>query len=200
MSPRPPRQPPVSVEFLGSFPKRLPAPELPEVAIAGRSNVGKSSAINTILVRKRAARVSKTPGRTQAINLFRVDDRFTLADLPGYGFARVPEAVQHQWKALVEGYLGSRETLRLVLCLVDARHGPQKNDLALLSGLRAAGLPYRVVATKVDKLTRNKRKGTLNKLARGLGEDKLVPFSSLSKEGIDRVWDLIDAAVAGGGR
>jgi GTP-binding protein len=195
MNPRKTRHAPVSVDFIGSFPKRLPAPTLPEVAIAGRSNVGKSSAINTLLVRKAAARVSKTPGRTQAINLFNIDQRFILADLPGYGFAKVPEDVQARWKDLVEGYLGTRETLRLVICLVDARHGPQKNDLALLSGLRAAELRYRVVATKVDKLKRNKRQGALSKLARGLGEERLIAFSSETREGTDAVWALIDRAI-----
>ena len=200
MNPRKPRHAPVSVAFVGSFPKRLPAPTLPEVAIAGRSNVGKSSAINTLLVRKAAARVSKTPGRTQAINLFNIDQRFILADLPGYGFAKVPEDVQARWKDLVEGYLGTRETLRLVICLVDARHGPQKNDLALLSGLRAAELRYRVVATKVDKLKRNQRQGSLSKLARGLGEERLIAFSSETREGTDAVWAVIDRSIEKAGR
>lgn len=195
MSTVPPRPPVGKVEFLGSFPKRLPAADLPEVAFAGRSNVGKSSAINTLLNRKKAARVSKTPGRTQAINLFRIDNRFNLADLPGYGFAKVPLEVKDRWKRLVEGYLGSRESLRLVISLVDARHGPQNNDLQLLSGLRAAGVPYRVVATKTDKLTRNKRKGTLAKLARGLGEPAVLGVSSLSGDGFDSLWQVLEKAL-----
>ena len=198
MSPRVLPHPPVKVQFLGSFPGELPAASLPEVAMAGRSNVGKSSAINTLLMRKKAARVSKTPGRTQAINLFNVDEAFILADLPGYGFAKVPEAVQVRWKALVEGYLGGRSTLRLVVSLVDGRHGPQKLDVALIGGLRAAGLPYVVVATKVDKLPRSKRKATLAKLARGLGEDRLLAFSSESRQGVDELWARISAAVASG--
>lgn len=196
MSPTSHRPPVGQVDFLGSFPGRLPAPDLPEIAFAGRSNVGKSSAINTLLGRKKVARVSKTPGRTQAINLFRIDGRFTLADLPGYGFAKVPLEVKDRWKGLVESYLGTRETLRLVVSLVDARHGPQNNDLMLLSGLRAADVPYVVVATKTDKLTRNKRKGTLTKLARGLGEPTVLGVSSLSGDGFDTVWARIEAALA----
>ncbi len=171
---------------------------MPEVAIAGRSNVGKSSAINALLGRKGVARVSRTPGRTQAINLFRIGERFNLADLPGYGFAQVPREVQDRWKGLVEGYLGSRETLRLVICLVDGRHGPQNNDLALLKGLQEAQIPYRVVATKVDKLSRNQRQGSLVKLGKGLGVSPVLGFSSQTREGVDELWAIIEEAVAGG--
>jgi len=177
-------KPPGSVQFIGSFPDELPAPELPEVAFAGRSNVGKSSAINGVLGRKSAARVSRSPGRTQTINLFKVDNRYMLADLPGYGFAKVPEDVQARWKGMVEGYLGSRETLRLVVCLVDSRHPPQKLDLALLGGLTGAEIPYLVVATKVDKLPKSKRKSILAKLRKGLGVPELHALSSLNGEGV----------------
>jgi GTP-binding protein len=155
------------------------------VAFAGRSNVGKSSAINGVLGRKSAARVSRSPGRTQAINLFEVDKRYMLADLPGYGFAKVPEAIQSQWKGMVEGYLGSRETLRLVVCLVDSRHPPQTLDLALLGGLQGAELPFLVVATKVDKLKKSKRRSILAKLQKGLGVPELHALSSLTGEGMD---------------
>lgn len=176
--------PPGSVRFIGSFPGEMPASALPEVAFAGRSNVGKSSAINGVLGRKSAARVSRSPGRTQTINLFEVDERYMLADLPGYGFAKVPEAVQAQWKGMVEGYLGSRKELRLVVCLVDSRHPPQKLDLALLGGLQGAELPFLVVATKVDKLPKSKRRSILAKLRKGLGVPELHALSSLSGEGI----------------
>jgi len=175
--------PPGKVEFIGSFPGELPQPTFPEVAFAGRSNVGKSSAINCVLGRKSAARVSRSPGRTQAINLFRVDQRFILADLPGYGFARVPEAIQRQWKGMVEGYLGSRTSLRLVICLVDSRHPAQKLDLALLGGLTAAEVPFLVVATKVDKLAKSKRRSILAKLRKGLGVTEMHELSSLTGEG-----------------
>ena len=194
---RPPR-PPRRVEFLGSFPGRLPPATLPEVAFAGRSNVGKSSAINTLLGRKKAARTSKTPGRTQAVNLFELDGRIRFADLPGYGFARVPPEVQARWKDMVEGYLGSRETLRLVVVLVDGRHAAQKLDLEMLAGLRAAGLPHLVVATKIDRLKRNQQARALSRLRRELGvaTGGLVPFSSVTRTGFDDVWDALDAACA----
>lgn len=185
------------MRFIGSFPGELPDAVLPEVAFAGRSNVGKSSAINSVLGRKSAARVSRSPGRTQAINLFEVDQRFILADLPGYGFAKVPEAVQAQWKGMVEGYLGSRDTLRLVVCLVDSRHPPQKLDLALLGGLVGAELPFLVVATKVDKLPKSKRKAILAKLKKGLGVPELHAFSALKGEGVDslrsRLYRVVQA-------
>jgi len=176
--------PPGSVRFIGSFPDEMPPATLPEVAFAGRSNVGKSSAINGVLGRKSAARVSRSPGRTQAINLFEVDARYMLADLPGYGFAKVPEAVQSRWKGMVEGYLSSRETLRLVVCLVDSRHPPQKLDLALLGGLQGAEIPFLVVATKADKLPRSKRKSMLAKLRKGLGVPELHALSALTGEGM----------------
>lgn len=176
--------PPGTVQFIGSFPAELPESRLPEVAFAGRSNVGKSSAINGVLGRKSAARVSRSPGRTQTINLFEVDQKYILADLPGYGFAKVPEAVQSQWKEMVETYLGTRDGLRLVICLVDSRHPPQKLDLALLGGLQGAELPFLVVATKVDKLPKSKKKNILAKLRKGLGVPELHALSSLTGEGV----------------
>ena len=196
----PPAKPPgaagAPVKFLGSFPSPsvLPAATLPEVAFAGRSNVGKSSAINALLGRQRVARVSGRPGRTQAINLMEVGGRLIFADLPGYGFARVPEAVRVSWGALVEGYLGERETLRLVVVLVDARHPPQPLDIELVEGLLAADLPILVVATKIDRISKSKRKPTLNALAAGLGVSAVIGFSSPDGDGVATVWAVIDAA------
>lgn len=189
---------PAGVRFLGSFPRTPPVTDLPEVAFAGRSNVGKSSAINAILGRKAAARVSKTPGRTQAINLFEVDERLVFADLPGYGYAKVPEAVQDAWKGAIEAYLAEREALRLVVALVDGRLPPQKLDLALLAGLRAAEIPHLVVATKVDKLKRNKRAGQLSKLRKGLGvaAESFVSLASPARVGVGEIWRRLDAACA----
>jgi len=191
-------RPPARVEFIGSFPKALPGADLPEISFAGRSNVGKSSAINALLGRRKAARVSGRPGRTQAINLFRVDDRLSVADLPGYGFAKVPEAMRMAWKGMIESYLGERESLRLVIVLVDCRHTAQELDLALIGALKEAQLPFIVVATKVDKLKRSKRKRQLEKLAEGLfvQRSQLLGFSSLSFEGRERIWAAIEAAIA----
>lgn len=181
------------VEFLGSFDEtQLPKTDLPEVAFAGRSNVGKSSALNTLLGRKKAARVSGRPGRTQRINLFQVGDACIFADLPGYGFAKVPDAVRAGWKPMIERYLGEREALRLVVVLVDARREPQELDLDLVIGLVEAGIPCLVVATKVDKLAKNKVKPTLSALAEAYGVPRIVAFSSVDGRGKHEVWDIIE--------
>ena len=185
------------VEFLGSFPKTLPRTGLPEVAFAGRSNVGKSSAINTLLNRKKAARVSGTPGRTQLINLFRVDDRLCFADLPGYGFARVPEPIRRQWKSMIENYLSEREALKLVAVLVDSSISVRPMDADLIEALQGAEIPVMVVATKIDRMSRSRRKAKLAKLADGLGVpvSDVLPFSSTKRLGIDVVWRRIDKMI-----
>lgn len=184
------------LHFLGSFGgDDLPDVGLPEVAFAGRSNVGKSSALNTLLRSKKAARVSGRPGRTQRINLFRVGGACVFADLPGYGFARVPDAVRAGWKPMIEEYLGTRESLRLVVLLIDARREPQELDLALVDGLEEAQIPFVVVITKVDKLAKHARKPTFSTLSAAYGLDQEpIPFSSISGEGRDAVWDIIERA------
>lgn len=183
--------------FLGSYPAEVPVVGLPEVAFAGRSNVGKSSAINKLLGTHKAARVSSTPGRTQAVNLFEVERRLVLADLPGYGYAKVPEAIQSGWKGLIEGYLADRSTLRLAVLLLDPRRDPQEMDATLLWGLREARIPILVLATKVDKLKRSKVAHQVRQLrtAYGLSPDECVPFSSLDGTGVEKTWSVIDAAV-----
>ena len=182
--------------FLGSFTGELPAPTLPEIAFAGRSNVGKSSALNALLGAT-VARVSKTPGRTQALNLFVVDDRWIAVDLPGYGFAKVSKDKREGWKGLIEGYLGDRPTLRAVICLLDARVPAQDMDGQLLRGLAAAGISVLPVDTKIDALTRNHRQGALQKLARAHGFDPelLLGFSAHEGIGKDEVLAAIDAVV-----
>ncbi|MBW1877763.1 MAG: YihA family ribosome biogenesis GTP-binding protein [Deltaproteobacteria bacterium] len=190
------RNHPRGVEFLGSFFDELPEIGLPEVAFAGRSNVGKSSAINCLLNRKRVARVSGRPGRTQSINLFQLDERMVFADLPGYGFAHVPPHVQAEWKRMVEGYLANRPTLRLVVILVDARRTPQVMDGTLIFGLVESHIPALVVATKVDKLKRNERRKNLQAIRDEfrLSPAQFVPFSAVTREGRDAVWSRIEAA------
>lgn len=181
-------------EFIGSFPDALPDLGLPEIAFAGRSNVGKSSALNCLLDSKRIARVSSTPGRTQAINLFKVRDRVVFADLPGYGFAKVPGRIQERWKPMVEGYLGGREALKLVVVLVDVRREPVDMDLALAEGLNDAGIPFQIVATKSDKLKRRALDQQLALLARAYG-GRPIAFSSPERRGRDEVWAAIEAAI-----
>jgi GTP-binding protein len=183
------------VEFVGSFPADLPVLGVPEVAFAGRSNVGKSSALNCLLGSKKVARVSSTPGRTQAVNLFRVGPSLSFADLPGYGFAKVPDAVKEQWKGMIEKYLTLRADLRMVVLLVDIRHPPQELDEMLIDALAELQLPTLVIATKADKLSRNERFKSLKALEQGFGlpPEALVAFSSLSGEGRDEVWNRIEA-------
>ncbi len=185
-----------NVQFIGSFPSDWPVLEFPEVAFAGRSNVGKSSALNCLLNNNKAARVSGTPGRTQAINLFQVGKSAIFADLPGYGFAKVPPHMQAQWKDMVETYFSEREALRLVIVLVDARRKPQEMDGQLLYALTEGGIDSLVIATKVDKLKKNELRKNLKALRDEfrLRGDQLIPFSSVTKEGRNLVWDRIEAA------
>ncbi|MEA3247462.1 MAG: ribosome biogenesis GTP-binding protein YihA/YsxC, partial [Gemmatimonadota bacterium] len=129
-----------------------PEPSLPEIAFAGRSNVGKSSLLNRLVRRRALARVSTTPGRTREINFFRVNDRFVIADLPGYGYARVAKTQRAAWRPLIEGYLGGSAGLRGVVLLVDARHDPSPDDAAMLAYLADLGAPTLVALTKMDKL------------------------------------------------
>lgn len=184
------------LEFLGSFQGRLPDTGLPEVAFAGRSNVGKSSLLNRMLNRKSAARVSNTPGRTQAINLFRVGDACVFADLPGYGFAKVPPEVMEAWKTWIEAYLAEREPLSLVVVLVDARRDPQSLDLQLMDALHQLEVPTVVVATKVDKLGKQERRRQLDAIRRAFRcqPGQPVAFSAVTGEGRDALWDAVEAA------
>ena len=148
----------VPVELLRTAgePRDFPREELPEVAAVGRSNVGKSSLLNSLFGRKGMAFVSKTPGRTQVVNFYRVGSEMVLVDLPGYGFAKVPAAVRRKWDLLVTSYLFERKALALVLLLVDARREPMDNDREVRDLLEGAGLPYVVVATKADKLSQRR--------------------------------------------
>ena len=184
------------IDFLGSFTNAPPVLGLPEIAFVGRSNVGKSSALNTLLKRKSLARVSATPGRTQLVNLFDIGGKLVFADLPGYGWARVPDAVREGWKPMIEGYFGARADLRLVVVLVDVRRDPQEMDGAMLWALTEARIPSLCVATKADKLSKQQLQKQLGALRREfrLPADQPVAFSSLDGRGFDAVWDAIERA------
>src|SRR5437899_5036054 len=138
-------------------PAQYPRQPLPEVAFAGRSNVGKSSLINTLVHRKNLVKTSATPGKTRAINFFLVNQRFLLVDLPGYGYARVPREIQASWRPMVETYLQRRDTLRAVVHIVDLRHAPTEQDQQLHEWLQHQGVMIVVVATKADKIPPNRR-------------------------------------------
>jgi GTP-binding protein len=181
------------VEFAGSVASlKQPLPgELPQIAFAGRSNVGKSSLINVLLgrTRKKLAHVSGTPGKTRLLNFYRVNDEFFLVDLPGFGYAKVPNSVREEWRRLIEGYLAREDGPLAVVHLVDARRKPTDYDLQMLEYLAKLGLPALVVVTKIDKLTRSKRDRDVPALieALGLDPDQVVPFSSVTGEGRDEL-------------
>lgn len=157
-----------NARFIKSAAERAgwPRADLPEVAFAGRSNVGKSSLINFLTSRKSLAKTSATPGKTQLVNFFGVDDSFNLVDLPGYGYARVPLAERARWRPMIETYLEHRETLQGVVVLIDSRRGAREMDLHLLEWLAAVNLPACLVLTKADKLKQNERKGVLDALVK----------------------------------
>jgi GTP-binding protein len=174
--------------------------DLPVVAFSGRSNVGKSSLINTLLRRTRSkiAKVSSQPGKTQTLNYYRVNDAFYLVDLPGFGYAKVPKTVRAQWKPLVEGFLGGEEQLAGVVHLIDVRHDPAPDDLQMIDYLAELGVPALLVFTKVDKLSGNQRGKRIPRLAQDIKADldQIVPFSSKTGEGRDdliaSLADLLD--------
>ena len=186
-----------TAEFVAgaSDPAQLPRLSHPEIAFAGRSNVGKSSLLNRLVGQRKLARVSKTPGRTQQINFFLIDDRLTFVDLPGYGFARVPLPVREQWKQLVEGYLSTRRNLRAVVVIVDLRRGVQAEDAALLDYLRALDVAAIVVATKADKVGRSEQRRGAQDVAKAVPGACVVIASATSGEGIEQVWKEIAARV-----
>lgn len=188
----------ISAEFVTSAvkPPNYPAGELPEVALAGRSNVGKSSLLNKLINRKRLARTSNTPGRTRLINFFLVNDSFHLVDLPGYGYARVPVGERDSWKKMVEDYLMTRPHLKGVLLLVDSRHPPTAMDLQMYGWLKFRGLPAAVAATKADKLSRSRLLQSLKVIKKDLQlaeGDALVPFSAETGQGREELLKIIDS-------
>jgi len=188
-------------EFIKSAtrPAHYPEESLPEIAFAGRSNVGKSSLINVLVNRKNLVRTSNTPGRTQLINFFRINDTFTFVDLPGYGFAKVPLAVKKEWGPMMETYLSRRENLRGTVLILDIRRIPSTEDLQMLQWLRACGIPPLLVVTKCDKLSKNQRSRQAAVIARQVGvePDELTLFSALTREGLEGVWARIEALLQG---
>ena len=194
----------MSIKFMLSAgaPGQFPRDRLPEIAFVGRSNVGKSSLLNALasygkrgskVDKKQLAFVSSTPGRTQTINFHRVDDEFYFVDLPGYGFAKAPRKVIDQWRALAEAYLTGREPLRLVVMIIDGRHGPKSTDEVMKEWLVASGIPFLVVASKIDKLKKAQRAESIRTI-----EESFYPplaFSAVTGEGVPDLWDAIRKAL-----
>ena len=187
------------VEFAGAIgrPGQAPPDDLRQVAIAGRSNVGKSSLVNAVVGRKRIARVSGTPGKTREINFFLINDRFFLVDLPGYGFARAPEAVRDAWKRLIEDYLSNNDRLDGLVLLIDCRRGIQEADRQLLEYLAADEIPVLVVLTKMDKLNRSGQTRAVADLRNELKipADQVLATSAHSGEGVDVLAESLLALV-----
>ena len=188
-----------SAAFLTSMSAyQTPAPELPQIAIAGKSNVGKSSLINCLCNRKALAKTSATPGKTRLINLFLLNDAFHLVDLPGYGFARVDKQEKLRWGEMMENYFRETKALRLTLHLVDIRHEPTQDDLQMNAFLRGTQLPFLVIATKADKISRGARMKYLAPICRGLQVQpwQVICASSETKDGRDKILDAIEQAMA----
>ena len=186
-----------SAEFITSAvrPNQYPKDDLPEIAFAGRSNVGKSSLINTLINRKRLVKTSATPGRTQLINFFLINGALRLVDLPGYGYAKVPQAVRRQWGPMVETYIKRRSALIGVVVIMDVRRDPGPKDLQLVGWLNHYRIPYQVVLTKADKLSsRHKQLTRQQACARALQSTpaQLVLFSARTRKGREALWSILD--------
>ena len=175
--------------------QQLPPPEYPEIAFAGRSNVGKSSLINRLVQRKSLVKTSARPGKTQSLNFFSVDDSLYLVDLPGYGYAKVPKKMKDAWQRLISGYLETREILKCVIVIIDLRHALKVIDRQLVDWLRNSGIPYLLVYTKMDKLSANGRQKNAAALDAGLGvsKDQRVLFSAKTGEGRGKILQELDS-------
>ncbi|MBI1821432.1 MAG: YihA family ribosome biogenesis GTP-binding protein [Nitrospirae bacterium] len=179
-----------TAEFVKSCvaPRFYPKPEIPAIAFVGRSNVGKSTLMNRLLNRHSLVKVSSTPGKTQTINFFRINEEFFFVDLPGYGFAKVPESVKGQWKKMIETYLSESENLRGVVLLVDIRRDPVPDDLLMKKWLESYQVPCFMVATKADKLSSSQKAKSLSQIREAFQVEELIPFSSLTDEGKEPIW------------
>ena len=184
-----------SAEFITSAtkPSQYPPTAMPEIAFAGRSNVGKSSLINTLVNRKHLVKTSSTPGRTQLINFFDINQRMGFVDLPGYGYAKVPVAVRKKWGPMIETYLSGRETLRGVVVIMDIRRIPRQEELNLLGWLNHYAIAGILVLTKTDKLSKNKQAKQHHLIARALERPKndFILFSAKTRRGRDTIWNAI---------
>ncbi|OFI46920.1 ribosome biogenesis GTP-binding protein YihA/YsxC [Floricoccus penangensis] len=175
--------------------KQYPETDMPEIALAGRSNVGKSSFINTLLNRKNLARTSGKPGKTQLLNFYNIDDTIHFVDVPGYGYAKVSKSERAKWGKMIEEYLTTRSNLRAVVSLVDMRHEPSVDDVQMYEFLKYYGIPVILVATKADKIPRgkwNKHESMIKKALQFDSTDDFIIFSSVDKTGYDQAWKAIE--------
>ena len=188
----------VNLETVCGVTSKLPENTLPEVAFAGKSNVGKSSLINALMNRKSLARTSAQPGKTQTINFYNINKEIYLVDLPGYGYAKASEKEREAWGQMIERYLNTSEKLRAVFLLVDIRHAPSANDKQMFEWMAYVGYDPIVIATKLDKIKRSQIDKQIKLIRQGLGADKdtiIVPFSAETKQGRDIIWDFMDQVI-----
>ena len=185
----------VNLDIVIGVTSAIPQTDLPEIAFAGKSNVGKSSMINSLMNRKSYARTSSQPGKTQTINYYNINDCMYLTDLPGYGYANANEAVKAKWGKMVEKYLKTSKQLRQVFLLIDIRHDPSANDKMMYDWIVASGYHPVIVATKLDKIKRSQVTKQVKAIRTGLGlgkDDILIPFSSQTKQGLDTLWEVVE--------
>ena len=188
----------VSLDIVCGVTSTLPENEWPEIAFAGKSNVGKSSLINALMNRKSLARTSSQPGKTQTINFYNINDCMYLVDLPGYGYAKVAQSEKEKWGKLIERYLHSSKMLRAVFLLIDIRHEPSKNDKMMYDWIVAQGYEPIIIATKLDKLKRSQVQKHVKMVRQGLSllpGSQVIPFSAVTKQGREEIWDLMDRLI-----
>ena len=185
----------VNLDIVIGVTSQVPETDLPEVAFAGKSNVGKSSLINALMNRKSYARTSSQPGKTQTINYYNINDAMLLVDLPGYGYANVSQSVKEKWGKMVEKYLKKSSQLKQVFLLIDIRHDPSANDKMMYDWIVSNVYHPVIVATKLDKIKRSQQAKQIKAVRTGLGlsaDDILIPVSSQTKQGIPELWDVIE--------
>ena len=190
----------VNLETVCGITSKIPDNQLPEIAFAGKSNVGKSSLINAMMNRKSLARTSSQPGKTQTINFYNINDAMYLVDLPGYGYAKVAESEKVKWGKMIENYLHTSKQLKAVFLLIDIRHTPGANDKTMYDWIVYQGYKPIIIATKLDKLKRSQVQKALKEVRTGLGlnaDDIVIPFSAETKQGRDEIWALMDELIGG---
>ena len=190
----------VNLDIVIGVTSQVPETDLPEVAFAGKSNVGKSSLINALMNRKSYARTSSQPGKTQTINYYNINDAMLLVDLPGYGYANVSQSVKEKWGKMVEKYLKKSSQLKQVFLLIDIRHDPSANDKMMYDWIVEQGFEPIIITTKLDKLKRSQVQKHVKMVKTGLNlvpGTKIIPFSSVTKQGRDEIWELVETEYLG---
>lgn len=188
----------VNLETVCGITSKLPENLLPEIAFAGKSNVGKSSLINGLMNRKSLARTSSQPGKTQTINFYNINEALYFVDLPGYGYAKVSESIKQKWGKMIENYLNKSKQLKAVFLLIDIRHEPSANDRNMYEWVKYNGYEPVIIATKLDKINRSQRQKHVKMIRDGLGMPKeglIFPFSAVTKMGRDEIWEYIESVI-----